>query len=72
MPDDLAALAQKIPYRPLFFRIDVALRQNSQPQNVGKPAGVGMIVSVFEPLVVLDRSRVCQMNTMPLIHQAIN
>jgi hypothetical protein len=65
LPDDLAALAQKIPYRPLF-------RQNSQPQNVGKPAGVGMIVSVFEPLVVLDRSRVCQMNTMPLIHQAIN
>ena len=25
-PDDLAALAQKIAYRPLFFRIDVALR----------------------------------------------
>src|SRR5688572_31531477 len=72
LPHHLAALAQKIAYRPLFFRIDVALRQNSQPQNVGKPASVGMIVSVLQSLVLLDRSRVGQMNAMSLVHQAVD
>src|SRR5688572_32232038 len=33
LPHHLAALAQKIAYRPLFFRIDVALRQNSQDRK---------------------------------------
>ena len=72
MAHHLAALAQQIAYRSLLFRIDVALRQYSQPQNVGKPAGVGMIVGVFEPFVLLDRCGVGQMNLVPLVHQTVD
>ena len=53
---DLAALAQQIAYCSLRFRIDVALRQNFQSQNVGKPAGIRHVISVFERLVLLDRA----------------
>jgi hypothetical protein len=72
LPDPLPALAEQIPQRPVGLRIDVPGRQQPEPQKVRQPAGVVLIVRVFQPAVLRQRGDMREVHDVARVHQAVD
>jgi hypothetical protein len=67
----LHALARQVSCPTLLARIDVTFGQQSQPQQVRQIRRIREVPAVLEPLVLLDRARVCQMHLVAYRHQSV-
>src|SRR5215471_2115884 len=65
-------LAPQIAPRTFFAWIDVAFRQQPQPQQLRQIGCIGKVSAVLQSLVFLDRRRVRQMHPVPRVHQSIH
>lgn len=66
------ALSQKITDWPVYFGIDISLGQDPQPQHIGQPECIVLVVGIFQARVFLNLSRIGQMDHISLSHQRIN
>ena len=70
--DQVHALPEEIADRTVFLGVDVPLRKDPQPQHLGEPEGVVLIVGEFQPGVLLDRRRISQMYLVACLHEEID
>ena len=64
--------ARQVARPTLLARINVALGQQSQPQQVPQIPRIGEVPAVLQPFVLLDRTGVCQIHPVARIHQPIH
>ena len=68
----LHAFPSQIAHRVLGAGHDMTFRQQAQSENVRQMAGIGFVAAMFEAIILLDRRRVCQMNGIVCVLQAIH
>ncbi|MCG6118979.1 MAG: hypothetical protein MEQ07_12470, partial [Aquimonas sp.] len=64
--------SQEVAHCALLARIDVALGQQIQPQQMGKMPCIRVVVAVLQACVLRNRRSVHQPNIHTGIHQAID
>ncbi|HWV47084.1 MAG TPA: hypothetical protein VN039_13870 [Nitrospira sp.] len=72
LPHHLTTLAEEIPHRSIRAGINIAFGEYVQPQQVGQPARIAMIVGILESFILVDRRRIDEMNRITLLHESID
>ena len=70
--DEMEPFPEEVSGRPLLFGIDVAGREDAEPQKVREPEGAPLIVYLLEPLILFDGGHIGQMDTVTLCHEAVH